>query len=34
MGKRDQRLRGHLAQSASFLPLSAEEWGAALAVLN
>jgi len=34
MGKRDQRLRGHLEQPASFLPLGAEEWGAALAVLN
>jgi hypothetical protein len=34
MGKRDQRLRGHLGQPASFLPLSAEDWGAALTVLH
>ena len=33
MGRRDQRLRGHLAQPASFLPLGAEGWNAALAVL-
>jgi len=34
MGKRDQRLRGHLGQPASFLPLSSEDWGAALTVLH
>jgi A/G-specific adenine glycosylase len=34
MGRRDQRLREHLAQPSSFLPLSAEDWGAALAILG
>ena len=34
MGKRDQRLREHLARPASFLPLGAEDWAAALAVLG
>jgi A/G-specific adenine glycosylase len=34
MGRRDQRLREHLARPASFLPLGGEDWGAALAVLG
>jgi len=34
MGRRDQRLREHLAQPSSFLPLSAEDLGAALAILG
>jgi A/G-specific adenine glycosylase len=34
MGKRDQRLWEHLAQPGSFLPWTAEDWGAALAVLG
>jgi A/G-specific adenine glycosylase len=34
MGKRDQRLREHLGQPGSFLPWTAEDWGAALAVLG
>jgi A/G-specific adenine glycosylase len=34
MGKRDQRLREHLAQPGSFLPWTGEDWGAALALLG
>jgi A/G-specific adenine glycosylase len=34
MGKRDQRLREHLGQPTSFLPWTAEDWGAALAILG
>jgi A/G-specific adenine glycosylase len=34
MGKRDQRLRGQLAQPGSFLPWTEADWGAALALLG
>ena len=34
MGRRDQRLRELLAEPASFLPLSGEDWGAAFTVLG
>jgi A/G-specific adenine glycosylase len=34
MGRRDQRLRDNLSQPSSMLPISAEDWGAALAVLE
>jgi A/G-specific adenine glycosylase len=34
MGRRDQRLREHLGQPGSFLPWTAEDWRAALAVLG
>ena len=33
MGRRDQRLREHLEQPSSMLPLSAEDWAAAGAIL-
>jgi A/G-specific adenine glycosylase len=34
MGKRDQRLREHLGQPAIMLPWTAEDWGAALTILD
>jgi A/G-specific adenine glycosylase len=34
MGRRDQRLREHLGQPAMLFPWTAEDWGAALAILG